>query len=79
VSPLARIVDPDASLRIVEACRPLIAGHHAAVQGAALADLLAIWLAGHPAGLREALLGDLVATAIRLIPVNEAMIRGGGS
>jgi hypothetical protein len=32
---------------IVEACKPILTGHDPDVQGAALADLTAIWLAGH--------------------------------
>lgn len=32
---------------LVESLKPLFAGHNPGVQGAALADLLAIWLAGH--------------------------------
>jgi hypothetical protein len=32
---------------IVDRVRPLLAGHSPEIQGAALADLLAIWLAGH--------------------------------
>jgi hypothetical protein len=34
-------------IAIVEQIRPLLAGKAPEVQGAALADLLAIWLAGH--------------------------------
>jgi hypothetical protein len=33
--------------------RPILAGEHPFVQGAVLADLLALWLAGHDPGLRE--------------------------
>lgn len=32
---------------IVAACRPIFAGKSPTVQGAALADLVAIWVAGH--------------------------------
>jgi hypothetical protein len=32
---------------IIDRIRPLLAGHSPEVQGAVLADLLAIWLAGH--------------------------------
>jgi hypothetical protein len=40
---------------IVERIRPLLAGHSPDVQGAALADLLGLWLAGHHvAGNRRA-------------------------
>jgi hypothetical protein len=36
-----------AAMALVEVVRPLFAGKSADVQGAALADLLAMWLAGH--------------------------------
>ena len=74
---LAREVD-ELVERIRPALFPLLAGKHPEIQGAALADLTAIWLAGHvhpgdpemTAGLRESLL-ELHITAIRkLIPVN---------
>ena len=58
-----------------EAIRPILAGHPPQVQGAAVADLLAIWLAGHPAEVRKSLLEMHLATVHKLIPVNEAMIR----
>jgi hypothetical protein len=32
---------------IIDQIRPLLAGHAPEVQGAVLADLLALWLAGH--------------------------------
>jgi hypothetical protein len=68
--------------RIVEAIRPLLAGKPPPVQGAALADLLAIWLAGHFADttgdttrLRETLLKEHVKAVRALIPENEKAIR----
>jgi hypothetical protein len=63
---------------LVEAIRPILAGHQALVQGAALADLLAAWLAGHHTNttaetkrLRAELLKRHVALVHRLIPENE--------
>jgi len=44
--------DADEVMALVKAVRPLFAGKPVHVQGAALADLLAMWLAGH------VLLGD---------------------
>jgi hypothetical protein len=59
---------------LVERMRPILAGHHPAAQGAALADMLAMWLAGHEASLREPLLNAHVVAVRRLVPVNvEAM------
>ena len=68
---------------MVEAIRPLLAGKSAPVQGAVLADLLAIWLAGHStdrgstedAALREELLAHHIKAVRTLISVNEEIIR----
>jgi len=61
---------------------PMLTGHPPEVQGAVLADLLAMWLAGHvlndgtPATeYREALLAELIKTVRRLVPVNEKIIK----
>lgn len=73
---------------IVERIRPLLAGHPPMVQGAVLADLLAIWIAGHivvgkptrTAEIREAFLERHLELVRELIPVNEALfIRKDGS
>ena len=39
--------DVEAIAALVEAIRPLLAGHEPAIQSAALAELLSMWLAGH--------------------------------
>lgn len=73
------MIEPDPARvdALVERIRPILAGNHPAVQGAVLADLLAIWLAGHPAELRHELLTMHDATVRKLIPVNvEAITRG---
>jgi hypothetical protein len=67
---------------LVAAVRPLFAGKSPQVQGAALADLLAMWLAGHvdrddPAGKNSALIREQMLEAhliaVRaLVPVNYA-------
>jgi hypothetical protein len=61
---------------------PLLAGHSPEVQGAALADLLALFLAGYQgpgaAEVREELLALHVETVRGLIPANEAMLREWG-
>ena len=54
-----------AALDLAERIKPLLAGHGSKVQGAALAELTAIWLAGHifpaaPAALEAELRADLL-------------------
>jgi hypothetical protein len=39
--------DPRDAAMLVDKIRPLLAGYAPEIQGAALAELLAIWLAGH--------------------------------
>jgi len=72
--------EADAAMALVAAVRPLFKGKSAQVQGAALADLLAMWLAGHVDGddpegatteqLREAVLELHLAAVRGLIPIN---------
>ena len=73
---MTRAFDPTLGAEIVDRIRPILGGHHPAVQGAVLADLLAIWLAGHQADLREALLDVHIEKVRELVPVNEAECRG---
>ena len=54
----------DQSTEIVESIKPLLAGKPPEVQGAALADLLALWLAGHYQG-GNALIEQLLEHHIR--------------
>lgn len=63
-------------IALVEAIRPLMAGKHPSVQGAALAELLSLWLAGHPKEMREALWRAHNDRVSELIPVNAALLRG---
>lgn len=63
------------SQAIAEAIKPLLAGHHPVIQGAALADLLAIWLAGHPPEFRQTLLDAHIEAVRDLIPINVKIIR----
>jgi hypothetical protein len=70
----------DEVMALVEAVRPLFKGKAPEVQGAALADLLAMWLAGHfdandPEGaateqIRETMLELHLASVRDLIPIN---------
>jgi hypothetical protein len=74
------VAQADEVMALVEAVRPLFKGKAPEVQGAALADLLAMWLAGHfdandpesaaTEQIRETML-ELHLRAVRdLIPVN---------
>lgn len=38
---------------LIERIRPLLAGHHPAVQGYVVAELVATWIAGHHADVRD--------------------------
>jgi hypothetical protein len=51
-----RLEEIETAQRIAAHCHSFLTGHRPAVQGAALASLLATWLAGHAPELREALL-----------------------
>ena len=65
-------------MALVERVRPLFAGRAPDVQGAALAELLAVWLAGHvvpgdPEGTERArseLLQQHLFTVRELVPIN---------
>jgi hypothetical protein len=61
----------DVAEAIVERCRPHLAGQHAAIQGAALADLLATWIAGHDPEVRDKVLGIHIDGVRALIPHND--------
>jgi hypothetical protein len=69
-------------LAIVKRIRPLLAGNPAEIQGAVLADLLAMWLAGHhvpgdqraTADLRREVLSVHLRALGELVPVNAKMI-----
>lgn len=68
--------------RLVGRIKPLLAGQPPELVGAALADLLAIWLASHvfidmpdtTDAMREALLVAHIDKVRELIPVNAAML-----
>lgn len=61
---------------IRDAIRPMLAGRDPSVQGAAMADLLAMWLAGHAPALREELLDEHLKVVRELIVVNEHLMFG---
>jgi hypothetical protein len=64
---------------IVAGIKPLLAGHEPAIQGAALAELLALWLAGHHPAIRGEILALHVSAVGQLLPVAEREIFGDGS
>jgi hypothetical protein len=72
--------DADKIEWLVQAIRPILAGNPPQIVGAALADLLAIWLASHvypgddvaTTCARERLLDAHIELVRKLIPVNEA-------
>ena len=63
---------------IVAGIKPLLAGHHPAIQGGALAELLALWLAGHHPDTRDDLLGLHIDAVRELVPFAEREIFGDG-
>ena len=57
---------------LVDAIRPLLAGKDPSLQGAALADLLAIYLGGYPDPvMREEIFAMHIDAVRELIPVNQ--------
>lgn len=51
---------------LVEAIRPILAGHQPDIQGAVLAELTAIWLTGHPPQIRPEMFALQVKAVISL-------------
>lgn len=74
--------DATTALSLAERVRPVLAGNPPDIIGAALADLVAMWIAGHfdtrgaieTAKHREQLIGQWLDTVRQLIEVNEQMI-----
>jgi hypothetical protein len=56
---------------IIEAIRPILAGHSPDVQGAALIELLAMFLAGYAPPLRDEILALHVETVRAIVPLVE--------
>jgi hypothetical protein len=75
-----QFTDEQAALatKLFDTIRVHLAGHDPAIQGAVLADLLALLLAGHRGDgadeVREVFLKEHIAIVRQLIPVNEAML-----
>jgi hypothetical protein len=71
-------VDPRKVDPVVARIRLLLAGLGPEIQGAVLADLLAIFLAGHHPALREEVLAMTIDCARKLVAPNEAEIFSDG-
>lgn len=61
-------------MAVVETVRPILAGLGPDIQGAVIADLLAIWLAGHSPALRDDLLEWHITQVRGLIDTNEEIL-----
>jgi hypothetical protein len=59
---------------LVYRIKPFLSGQGPELQGAALADLVAMFFAGHHPGLRREMIEHWIKTMCDLIPVNEAML-----
>jgi len=58
---------------LVERIKLLLRGQGPELQGAALADLVAIFFAGHHPAMREEMIGHWLTAMRGLIPINEAL------
>lgn len=63
--------DAKRGLDLARKIKPLLAGHGPSAQGAALLDLLSIYLAGHHPALREGALAALLAALPAMIAASE--------
>lgn len=59
---------------IVNACQPILGGHPPEIQGAAIADMLSIFITAHAPYLRDRILKQIIETAVNMIPANEHML-----
>lgn len=59
---------------LVDEIRPLLAGNDPSLQGAALGDLVAIYIAGHHPAIREEVLTAFIALVRGMVPIVEAEI-----
>ena len=72
----AAVPDPDDVAAVVDEIKPLLAGHPPALQGAVLADLVAIWLVGHHPEIRKIMYDMHVDIVPRLVSINHQIIYG---
>lgn len=65
---------------IVEQIKPMLAGLHPAIQGAVIADLVAIWISGYqPESVRQEILDHMVSTAQQMVPIYDQLRNDGRS
>lgn len=55
---------------LTNSIKPILAGHHPAEQGAALAQLVSLWIAGHFDQIREDVLTSFVAHVRELVTID---------
>jgi hypothetical protein len=75
-------IDRQEAAMMLDVCSQVLRGHSSELQGAVLADLLAMWLAGHqcwgdPKGtfkLREELLNAHIKQVVHQLPINERIL-----
>jgi hypothetical protein len=68
------MTDTEEREAIVAAIKPLLAEHDPVIQGAALAELLALFVAGHRPAVRDEILGMHVSAVRELVPIAEREI-----
>jgi hypothetical protein len=66
--------DGTGSLQLAARIRPLLAGHPSMVQGAAMADLVSIWIAGYPPDERAAMLALFISAVTWMIEPSAAQL-----
>lgn len=69
-----KIPTPDEVSALVARIEPLLHGQGEVLQGAALCDLVAMFVAGHHPALRHEVIEHWIKTMHDLIPINEAML-----
>jgi len=72
--------DPDQLIHEVDGLvadiKPLLAGRHPGVQGAALAELVALWVAGHAPMIRDTIVRGHIEVIDKLVPLAERELFG---
>lgn len=61
---------------LADRIKPILAGHGGDVQGAALMQLVALFIAGHAPPLREGMLALHVKSVREMVPIADAQLFG---